>query len=107
MQVVDAYEAPLLSSNNQIVLTDSGLLVAAGDEAAVAIDTGLGRARLRQHRRPITTEGADVAAPGKAPYPALARASAPAGPLRISHRTTNRPLARYNSGSARTSAHCP
>ena len=46
MQVVATLEAPLLSSNNQILVTGSGLLVAAGDEAVVAIDTASGAISL-------------------------------------------------------------
>ena len=42
LQVLTTYEGPLLSSHNQVIVTDSGLLVAAGNEAAVAIDTTTG-----------------------------------------------------------------
>ena len=52
VQVVRTYEAPLLSSNNQISVGDSGLLVAAGDEAAVAIETDTGATRWTIAREP-------------------------------------------------------
>jgi DNA-binding SARP family transcriptional activator/WD40 repeat protein len=42
MVVVERYEAPLLSSHNQLIVTDAGLLIAAGDQAVVAIDTSTG-----------------------------------------------------------------
>ena len=42
LQVLTTYEGPLLSSHNQVIVTDTGLLVAAGNEAAVAIDTTTG-----------------------------------------------------------------
>jgi WD40 repeat protein len=52
MEVVDAYQAPMLSSHNQVLATDNGLLIAAGDEAAVAIDTSTGVTRwtIRRER---------------------------------------------------------
>jgi hypothetical protein len=45
MQVINTYTAPLLSSHNQLLITPTGLLVAAGDEAVVAIDTSTGTTR--------------------------------------------------------------
>jgi WD40 repeat protein len=45
MRVVNTYRAPLLSSHNQLLISSAGLLVAAGDEAAVAIDTSTGVTR--------------------------------------------------------------
>ena len=45
LQVLTTYEGPLLSSHNQVIVTDTGLLVAAGNEAAVAIDTTTGAIR--------------------------------------------------------------
>ena len=39
MNVIDSYQTPLLSSNNQLVVTHSGLLIATGDEATAAVDT--------------------------------------------------------------------
>ena len=45
LQVGDTYQASLLSSNNQLLVTDSGLLIAAGDQAAVAIDTSTAATR--------------------------------------------------------------
>jgi WD40 repeat protein len=49
MQIVRTYSAPLLSSHNQVV-AGGGLIVAAGDEAAVAIDTSTGETRWTIHR---------------------------------------------------------
>jgi WD40 repeat protein len=52
MQVIATLEAPLLSSNNQLILTEAGLLIAAGDEAATAIDTSTGSTRWTISREP-------------------------------------------------------
>jgi DNA-binding SARP family transcriptional activator/WD40 repeat protein len=49
-QVVRTYSAPLLSSHNQIVASRGDLLVTAGDEAAVAIDTSTGTTLWTIHR---------------------------------------------------------
>jgi DNA-binding SARP family transcriptional activator/WD40 repeat protein len=45
MRLIDAYTAPPLSSHNQLLITPTGVLIAAGDEAAVAIDTTTGVTR--------------------------------------------------------------
>jgi DNA-binding SARP family transcriptional activator len=51
MRVVDTYKAPLLSSHNQLLTAPGGLLVAAGDEATVAIDTTTGVTRWIVNRQ--------------------------------------------------------
>jgi WD40 repeat protein len=45
LQVLTTYEGPKLSSHNQVLVADPELLIAAGDEAAVAIDTTTGAIR--------------------------------------------------------------
>ena len=52
LQVTATYVAPLLSSHNRVVVTSSGLLVAAGDEAVTAIDTSSGAALWTFERTP-------------------------------------------------------
>ena len=61
MQVVHTYEAPLLSSNNQIIVTSSGLLVAAGDEAAVAVDITTSSIRWTMARQPGSNACSSIA----------------------------------------------
>jgi WD40 repeat protein len=51
MRVVDIYAAPLLSSNNQLLVTPGALLIAAGDEAALAVDTSTGATRWSMKRQ--------------------------------------------------------
>jgi DNA-binding SARP family transcriptional activator/WD40 repeat protein len=51
MRVLESYAAPLLSSNNQLLVTPGGLLIAAGDEAALAVDTSTGATRWSMSRQ--------------------------------------------------------
>ena len=51
VQVINTYEVPMLSSHNELVATDGGLIVAAGDEAVVAIGASDGATRWTIRRQ--------------------------------------------------------
>jgi WD40 repeat protein len=61
MRVLDSFAAPLLSSNNQLLVTPSGLLVAAGDEAVVALDRATGTTRWTTKRQRGSNAGSAIA----------------------------------------------
>ena len=65
LAVSETIDAPLLSSHNHLVLTSDGLLVAAGDQAQIAVD-------LASHRRRWVVDLRDETAAEPCPFFAVA-----------------------------------